>query len=114
MKTLTAFLLSLFLFCVSSSLFAQEKREVIFRVQIGTAGKMPDENSKFKKDYADAEGVRLDDGMIRVYVGKYETYHEAKERLAEVTTKYPTAYVVGFYKGDRITVDKAMEIIYGD
>lgn len=107
----------LFLFLFQSILFlkAQSPTMPLFRIQIGTASKMPDEQSKFKKDFAEAEGVRLDDGMIRVYVGTFDTYHEAKEKLASVKEKgYETAYVVAFYKGKRISVDEAITIIYGD
>jgi len=95
--------------------FGQDNHIVVFRIQLGTATKMPDNNSLFKKHFADAEGVMLEDSMIRIYTGKYETFHEAEEILPAVKAKgYKFAYIVAFHKGKRITVDEAMQIIYGD
>jgi len=95
--------------------FSQEEHHVVFRIQLGTASKMPDNNSLFKKHFSDAEGVMLEDSIIRIYTGNYETYNEAKEHLPAVKEKgYKYAYVVAFHKGKRITVDEAMQIIYGD
>jgi hypothetical protein len=102
----------LFAFLVS---FSQDNHTVVFRIQLGTATKMPDNNSPFRKHFADVEGVMLEDSIIRVYTGKYETYNEAREVLPAVQAKgYKFAYVVAFHKGKRITVDEAMQIIYGD
>lgn len=112
--TFRPLLISMLLF-VNSIVISQQSHTVIFRIQIGTSAKMPDENSKFKKDFTVAEGVRLEDGLIRVYVGSFETYNEAKLQLQAAKDKgYPTAYVVAFHEGKRISVDKAIDIIYGD
>jgi hypothetical protein len=50
-----------------------------------------------------------------VYTGKYETYNEALEGLDDAQAKgYKYAVVVGFHNGKRVSVDKALNIIYGD
>lgn len=95
--------------------YSQDNHEVVFRIQLGISTKMPDENSIFKKHYTDIEGVELEDGKIRVYTGKYETYNEALEGLDNAHAKgYKYAVVVGFHKGKRVSIDKALNIIYGD
>jgi hypothetical protein len=95
--------------------YCQEDNTVVFRIQLGTSIKFPDAGSPFRKDFPDVEGIKLEDGVIRVYTGKFETYNEAKEYLPQVQEKgYKYAYVVAFYKGKRITVDEAIQLIYGD
>ena len=106
----------LFFCCAMFSMaYSQENYEVVFRIQLGISTKMPDEHSIFRKHYTDIEGVELEDGKIRVYTGKYETYNEALEGLDDAQAKgYKYAVVVGFHNGKRVSVDKALNIIYGD
>lgn len=108
------FLLLFCFYCLAVG-YIQDNQQVVFRIQLGVATKMPDSASIFRKDFEDIEGIELEDGKIRVYTGKFETYHEASEFLESVKAKgYKYATVVAFYKGKRISTDKAMEIIYGD
>ncbi len=94
---------------------AQGGNSVIFRIQLGMSSKMPDESSIFRKHFSDIEGIELEDGKIRVFTGKYETFHKAESQLEAVKSKgYKYATIVAFHKGKRISTDKAMEIIYGD
>lgn len=97
------------------STFSQENREVIFKIQLAALPNYPSKHAKFFTDFPEAENIKLNDGMVRIYTGHFETFQEAKLALIDVKTKgYESAYIVGFNKDIRITVDEAMEIIYGD
>ena len=79
---------------------AQGNNSVIFRIQLGMSSKMPDESSIFRKHFGDIEGIELEDGKIRVFTGKFETFHEAESQLEAVKSKgYKYATIVAFYKG---------------
>jgi hypothetical protein len=106
-------LLSALILSLQSIPDIQEQQKVVFRIQLGTATKMPDAGSKAVKDFPDVEGIKLEDGVIRLYTGKYETFSETEDHVKLAISKgYKYAAVVAFYKGKRISVDKALEIIY--
>lgn len=95
--------------------YGQDQRIVTFKIQLAALPQAPKPASKIFADFPKAESIDLKDGMIRVYTGHFETYQEAKFELDSVKHKgYPTAYIVGFHQNKRISVDEAMEIIYGD
>jgi hypothetical protein len=98
---------------IPASVNIQEEAKVIFRVQLGVTSKMPEPGSKVVRDFPDVEGIKLEDGKIRLYTGKYETFSETEERVKNAIAKgYKYATVVAFYKGKRINVDKALQLIY--
>ena len=111
-------LILLSLFFVKEGLITnnyQDQYEFTFRVQIAASPRAIPKNAKLYEDLPGLEGVQFEDGYIRYFVGKYETYHEAKEGLKEVQEKgYKEAYVICMHKGKRLTADEAIMMIYGE
>lgn len=93
-----------------------EEYPVEFKIQVAASGKPLSKLHKIYQDLTEVEEVDLGDGYYRYYVGKFHTFHEAKDYNAEkVRAKgYMDAYVVGFHLGKRVTVEEAISIIYKD
>ena len=117
MKTLTLSVAFLFFFFCEKS-FSQGNvvdTEYTFRIKIAASKTPISKTSKLFKDFAEAEGMDFPDGYIRYFVGKFETYHQAKDRLEDVKAKgYSDAYVICIHDGKILTVDQAIDAIYGD
>lgn len=93
----------------------QDEYEFTFRIQVASSTKAIPENSKIYEDIAGLEGVQFEDGYIRYFAGKYETYFLAKEELQKIQAKgYKDAYVICMHKGKRMTADEAIMMIYGE
>ena len=112
-------MLNLILAIIVSFIFSpdlvQDEYEFTFRIQVAASSKPLSKSSKLYKDLPEIEGVKFEDGYIRYFYGKYETFYSAKNDLGIVKEKgYKDAYIICIHKGKRLTVDEAIDMIYSD
>jgi N-acetylmuramoyl-L-alanine amidase len=85
--------------------------EVLFRVQITSSSKKIPLNSRKFKDVNDVFEYKTGD-VYKYAVGNCVTQKEASELQSKVRqTSFNDAFVVAFYKGKRVSVKKAKDLI---
>lgn len=85
--------------------------DVLFRVQITSSSKKIPLNSRKFKDVSDVFEYQVGD-VFKYAVGNCVTQEEAIELQKKVRqTEFNDAFVVAFYKGERVSVKKAKELI---
>ena len=88
-----------------------KNNEVLFRVQITSSSKKIPLNSQKFKDVKDVFEYKTND-VFKYAVGNCVTQEEAIELQKKVRqTSFNDAFVVAFYKGNRVSVKKAKELI---
>ena len=88
-----------------------KNNEVLFRVQITSSSKKIPLNSRKFKDVKDVFEYKTGD-VFKYAVGNCVTQEEAIELQKKVRqTSFSDAFVVAFYKGERVSVKKAKELI---
>jgi len=88
-----------------------KNNEVLFRVQITSSSKKIPLNSRRFKDVKDVFEYKSGD-VFKYAVGNCVTQEEAIELQKKVRqTSFNDAFVVAFYKGNRVSVKKAKELI---
>ena len=88
-----------------------KNNEVLFRIQITSSSKKIPLNSRKFKDMPSVFEYESN-GIFKYAVGNCVTMDEAAALQREVKAKvYNDAFVVAFYKGDRVSVKKAKELI---
>ncbi len=111
-------LLLLFSLLTFGKAFSQEDEEFeyTFRIQVAASKTTLSTNSKLYQDLPNVEAIKLPGSEVfRYFVGKYETFHRAKDALETVKTKgYKDAYVICINKGRLLSADQAISEIYGD
>ena len=99
--------------CVTA--FLLEDYEYTWRIQVAASKSPIAKNAKIYTALWDVEGVKGEDGYYRYFVGKYETFYQAKEDLTKVQEAgYKSAYIICIHKGKRMSVDDAIMEIYGE
>jgi len=89
----------------------KEKAAVVFKVQFMSSGKELKEGAREFKGITDHE-YYLQNGVYRYTTGRFATVREAVEKQKEVRAKgFTDAFVVAFYNGERITLQKAKELL---
>jgi len=85
--------------------------DVLFRVQITSSSKKIPLNSRKFKDVSDVFEYQVGD-VFKYAVGNCVTQEDAIELQNKVRqTEFNDAFVVAFYKGERVSVKKAKELI---
>ena len=85
--------------------------DVLFRVQITSSSKKIPLNSRKFKDMSNVFEYESN-GMFKYAVGNCVTMDEAIELQKKVKAKvYNDAFIVAFYKGERVSVKKAKQLI---
>ena len=88
-----------------------KNNEVLFRVQITSSSKKIPLNSRKFKDVKDVFEYKSGE-VFKYAVGNCVTQEEAMELQKKVRqTSFNDAFVVAFYKGNRVSVKKAKELI---
>lgn len=88
-----------------------KNNEVLFRIQITSSSKKIPLNSRKFKDVKDVFEYKVGE-LFKYAVGNCVTQKEALELQKKVRqTSFNDAFVVAFYKGDRVSVKKARELI---
>lgn len=86
--------------------------EVWFRVQFTSSKTKKTFDSKKYKDMPDIREYRAD-GWYKYSTGNFKTYEEAQRHLKYVrdTRRYKDAFIICFLKDERISLEKALELI---
>ncbi len=80
--------------------------DLLFRIQLGVFSEAP-APKKFLGLYP-VSGAKTNNGLIKYYVGFFDSYTKAEEALSKVkSTGFSDAYIVSFYKQKKIPLDKA-------
>ena len=88
-----------------------KNNEVLFRIQITSSSKKIPLNSRKFKDVKDIFEYKVGE-VFKYAVGNCITQKEALELQKKVRqTSFNDAFVVAFYKGDRVSVKKAKELV---
>ncbi len=84
--------------------------KVVFKVQITTSPKPLDVNSSAFKGLKGVEMYRAD-GIYKYTYGKSDNFEEAKKLQTEAREKgFGTAFIIAFLNGERIELQKAIEL----
>lgn len=85
------------------------KNKVLFKIQFTTSGKAIEINPSNFKGLDNVE-FYYQDGIYKYTYGKTTNFEEAKKLQTLVREKYPSAFVVCFLNGERIQLQKALEL----
>jgi N-acetylmuramoyl-L-alanine amidase len=85
------------------------KNKVLFKIQFTTSPKALEINPSNFKGLENVE-FYYQDGIYKYTYGKTTNFEEAKKLQTQVREKYPTAFVVCFLNGERIQLQKAIEL----
>ncbi|MCB8994404.1 MAG: hypothetical protein H6538_02230 [Bacteroidales bacterium] len=81
-----------------------------YKIQLAVLGKEPDWNTFGGLSPVSFEQVQ-GKALKKYYAGKFSDYESAKSSLEIVRKKgFPDAFIVGWYDGQKMTVDKVMEL----
>jgi len=82
---------------------------VVFKIQISASGnKLATTPSNFKG--LSGVSVLSDGKLFKYFYGETDDYQTARQKLSEAKTKgFPSAYVVAFRNGQRISLDEALK-----
>lgn len=81
---------------------------LIYTVQVGVYSKAL---SSGTFDYVDMHVVQLSNGLYRYNAGKYTSAIEAAEAKIEIQANIKDAFVVAYYKGERISLNEASRLL---
>lgn len=89
--------------------FESDASGVVFKVQISASGnKLATTPSNFK-GLSDVS-IMSDGKLFKYFYGETSDYQTARQKLSEAKTKgFPSAYVVAFRNGQRISLDEALK-----
>jgi len=84
--------------------------KLVYKIQIGVFKNSPDEEA-LKKIPPVSKLTIPDKGLTKYFAGKYSSYEEAQKDLKKVRDSgFSGAFIVAFYKGERISISKAKDI----
>ena len=97
----------------TKKLSPEERKQLFFRVQIGTyREQVPTETLEKFMQVEGVEQKTLASGLTKFYVGKVKTYEEANQLEDELIQKgFTDAFVVAEYKGNIISTEEALNMI---
>ncbi|MBD3580956.1 N-acetylmuramoyl-L-alanine amidase family protein [Flavobacterium selenitireducens] len=89
--------------------FESDASGIVFKVQISASGnKLATTPSNFKG--LSGVSVQSDGKLFKYFYGETPDYQTARQKLSEAKTKgFPSAYVVAFRNGQRISLDEALK-----
>lgn len=84
--------------------------QLVYKIQIGVFKNAPDEEA-LKKIPPVSKLAIPDKGLTKYFAGKYSSYEDAQKDLKKVRDSgFSGAFIVAFYKGERISISKAKDI----
>jgi hypothetical protein len=94
----------------TTNLVKADSADVLFKIQISSMNEYLIPGEKFSKKFGKVNEY-IHNGKRRYTIGEFKTFDTASKTLNEINNDgYKDAFLVAFFKGQRISMDKALAI----
>lgn len=94
----------------TTTLVKADSVDVLFKIQISSMDEYLTPGAKFSKKFGRVNEY-IHNGKHRYTIGEFKTFETASKTLNEINNDgYKDAFLVAFFKGQRISMDKALSI----